>query len=154
MVRIAMLINLLSPGGSIADGGLSKNWASLGAMIDRAQIESISVLRFPDGMARAWNATREELRAQADYTIAFRMHGRRSFSSLLTEVSIQERTRGCDLQWAVLLFDSKGKEIGSLFVDSFGENGYLDDRSVSFHSNDPEANLVKRLRALLEEATH
>jgi hypothetical protein len=152
--RIILLTMFLTLRSSVADDNFPKRWASLAVIDQNTDISYITILRMPDGYLKRSAATREELRDHAFYAITFKESSVWSFKMFLAGVSIRPNTHGADLRWAVLLFDSKGKEIGSLFLDNSGNDGYLDDRLVSFQSNDPESSLVKRLRALLSVALH
>jgi hypothetical protein len=57
-------------------------------------------------------------------------------------------SRKPDLRWGVFFYDPQGQEIGSLFVDQFGQYGYLNDLTVSFQTGTSTRNLAKRLHKI------
>jgi len=48
----------------------------------------------------------------------------------------------------VFFYDAQGQEFGSLFVDKFGQNGYVNDQTVSFETRAFERSLAKRLHKI------
>jgi len=70
------------------------------------------------------------------------------FGPLLSGLSAKKEDHTPDLRWGVFFYDAQGQEIGSLFVDKFGQHGYLNDQNVSFQTGASERNLAKRLHKI------
>jgi hypothetical protein len=70
------------------------------------------------------------------------------FGSLLSGVSVKTDNHTPDLRWGVFFYDPQGQEIGSLFVDKFGQYGYLNGQTVSFEMGTFARSLAKRLHKI------
>jgi hypothetical protein len=70
------------------------------------------------------------------------------FGSLLSGVSVKADNHTPDLRWGVFFYDPQGQEIGSLFVDKFGQYGYLNGQTVSFEMGTFARSLAKRLHKI------
>jgi hypothetical protein len=136
---------------SMADGNLSEYWAHLDSMVLTGKIAEIKVEIAPEANIPT-NITAADLRSGGAVTMIFKSVARHSFGSLLYNISTKPAAGTPDLRWAVFLYDSKRKEVGSLFLDGSGEMGYLDDKLVSFQSGEPKSNMLQRLRAIVTNA--
>lgn len=125
------------------------NLDKLNAALNAREIAKVTVLRIPDEVMFDVGATERYLRENADYAVTFGMVQVRLFDSLLPGISAKNEDQQPDLRWGVLFYDLHGNEVGSLFVDRSGEDGYLAGQSVSFHAPSPDAGLAPRLRKIL-----
>jgi hypothetical protein len=92
------------------------------------------------------SVTPEVIRSIASYKVIFNDGFQSAFGPLLAETSFSKSGQNGDLRWGVLFYDKSGHEVGSLFVDKFGGNGFVDNTPVHFSSN-----LSKRLRQVVRD---
>jgi hypothetical protein len=91
---------------------------------------------------------KEALHSIARSTLDFSDHIAEKFGSLLSDVSVKKESHTPDLRWGVSFYDAQGQEIGSFFVDKFGQHGYVNDQAVSFETGTFARNLAKRLHKI------
>jgi hypothetical protein len=119
---------------------------ALSSLLKAGTVRRVEVLRLPDEVMTRTNVTPEALRSIASYKVIFNEGFESTFGSLLSETSFTTSTQRSDLRWGVLFYDASGQEVGSLFVDKFGEKGYLNKQAVLFGSN-----LARRLRQIIRD---
>jgi len=84
----------------------------------------------------------------ATSTLGFSDRIGEKFSPLLSGMSVKRVQHLPDLRWGLYFYDAQGKEAGSLFVDQFGQYGYLNDQNVSFESRHGLLNVAKQLHKI------
>jgi hypothetical protein len=140
---VAVLFVPVSLVGQRPSGG---NMNALAAKMKSGIVRRVEVLRMPDNVTTIVAVSQDTLRKSPSYSIVLNNGFEPSLQSLLTGVSTLKSGKPSDLRWGLLLFDSSGHEIDSLFVDHFGMTGYLDGQSVQFSEN-----MSKRMRTFVQE---
>jgi hypothetical protein len=89
----------------------------------------------PDALTRA-AITPERLEKLYDYKLTIKDARRSSylsgFKQVLQNTKIEKSDIGSDSRWGVILFDLKGQRIASIYLDGFGERGYVNSTPVTF----------------------
>ena len=60
--------------------------------------------------------------------------------------------RGGDVRWGCMFYDNNGREAGAIFIDRFGERGYINGQGTSFSTNSIHTNLAAWIEANLPDA--
>jgi hypothetical protein len=120
----------------------------LAALLKQGAVGKVRVLHVHDSMLTRVAVSKDALRSIATSTQDFSDQIAEKFGSLLSGVSVKTETHTPDLRWGVFFYDPQGQEIGSLFVDQFGQHGYLNDQAVSFQTGTSARNLAKRLHKI------
>lgn len=118
----------------------------LQSLLKSGVIAKIEILRMPDEVMTRTSVTPTFLRSDASYTVTFKNELERTFGPLLSEMTPKRSSKNSDLRWGILFYNGSGQEIDSVFVDKFGEKGYMNGETVEFGSN-----LAKRLRQIIRE---
>jgi hypothetical protein len=117
---------------------------SLRSLLKAGTIRRVEILRIPDETMTRTSVRPEDLRSIASYKVIFNEGFESTFGSLLSETSFNRSSQNSDLRWGVLFYNASGEEVGSMFVDKFGENGVVNGEHVRFTSN-----LAMRLRQVV-----
>ncbi len=153
MKRISKLIFLLlvapvlMSAQTSAPGDPQVGLEKLAALLKQGAVAKVKVLHVHDSMLTRVAVSKDALRSIATSTQDFSDHIAEKFGSLLSSASVKTETHTPDLRWGVFFYDPQGQEIGSLFVDQFGQHGYLNDQTVSFQTGTGH-NLAKRLHKI------
>jgi len=142
MAAVVLLFPMYQYAQSSTKGDVN---AMLTALKSRT-ISRVEVLRIPDDVTTIVAVTTEYLRKSPSYTIVMNSGFEPSLESLLSGMSSEQSAMTSDLRWGLLLFDKSGHEVGSVFIDQFGMNGYLNGKSVSF-----SVNMARRMRKFIQE---
>jgi hypothetical protein len=137
---------LLMPFSVHGQDAAQNSMKALSSLLKTGTIRRVEILRLPDEVLTRTNVTPEALRSIASYRVTFNEGFESTFGSLLSETSLKTSTQRSDLRWGVLFYDGSGQEVGSIYVDKFGEKGYLNKEAVLFSSN-----LAKRLRQIIRD---
>ena len=119
------------------------------SMLKSGNVVKVRVLRIPDTVTTVVSVTPDALRSEPYYSVTFNEDLSVIFESLLSGIRIKKDDHIPDIRWGLLLFDAKDHEIGSLFVDKFGQHGYLNGENVSFETGFFDANVAKRLHKII-----
>jgi hypothetical protein len=139
-------VALFVPTYMCGQNAAQNSMAELKSLLKAGAITRVEILRIPDDVTTRTSVTPEALRSIASYKVIFCEGFEPTFSALLSETSLKRSSQRSDLRWGILFYDASGREICSMFVDRFGENGYLKEEPVVFGSN-----LAKRLRQIIRE---
>ena len=120
----------------------------LATLLKQGAVGKVRVLHVHDSMLTRVAVSKDALRSIATSTQDFSDQIAEKFGSLLSGVSVKTETHTPDLRWGVFFYDPQGQEIGSLFVDQFGQHGYLNDQTVSFQTGTSTRSLAKRLHKI------
>lgn len=121
----------------------------LAALLKQGAVGKVSVLHVHDSMLTRVAVSKDALRSIATSTQDFSRQIAERFGSLFSGVSVKAEIHTPDLRWGMVFYDPQGQEIGSLFVDRFGQYGYLNDQTVSFKTGSAR-NLAKRLHKITD----
>ena len=120
----------------------------LTALLKQGAVGKVRVLHVHDSMLTRVAVSKDALRSIATSTQDFSDQIAEKFGSLFSGVSVKTETHAPDLRWGVFFYDPQGQEIGSVFVDQFGQHGYLNDQAVSFQTGTSARSLAKRLHKI------
>jgi hypothetical protein len=122
----------------VSDSSYAQNNAEmLKSLLNTGKIAKVKVLRIADEVMTRIPITPERLRSKAEYEVVFKYAFESSFGSFLSEISAEESSRPADVRWGVLFYDASDKEVGSVFVDGFGDSGYLNGTECRFKAGLP-----------------
>jgi hypothetical protein len=146
-MRILWFLSVLLMPFSVHGQDAAQNtMKALSSLLKTGTIRRVEILRLPDEVLTRTNVTPEALRSIASYKVIFNEGLEPTFGSLLSETSFKTSAQRSDLRWGVLFYDAAGQEVASIFVDKFGEKGYLNKGAVVFGSN-----LARQLRQIIRE---
>jgi len=131
-----------SPGGPQVD--LEK----LASLLKQGTVRKVKVLHLRDSTSTRVAVSKKALHAIANYTLDFSDQIAEKFGPLFSGVSAKKENHTPDLRWGLFFYDAQGQEIGSLFVDMFGQHGYVNDQTVSFETGTLARNLAKHLHKI------
>jgi len=117
-------------------------------LVNSRAVAKIRVLHVPDSTLTMVSISPDTLRSLASIDKTFSDHIEETFGLALSGVSAKNVEHKPDLRWGIFLYDAQGQEIGSLFVDKFGQYGYVNDQPVSFETGTFARNLAKRLHKI------
>jgi len=120
----------------------------LASLSKHGSVVKVKVLHLHDSTETRVDVNKESLDSIAGSTLDFSDHIAEKFGTLLSGVLVKKENHTPDLRWGVFFYDAQGKELGSLFVDKFGQHGYLNDQTVSFKTGTLAQNLAKSLHKL------
>ena len=120
----------------------------LASLLKQGAVGKVKVLHVHDSTLTRVGVSKEALHSIASSTLDFSDHIAEKFGSLLSDVSVKKESHTPDLRWGVFVYDAQGQEIGSFFVDKFGQHGYVNDQTVSFETGTFARNLAKRLHKI------
>ena len=119
----------------------------LATLLKQGAVGKIRVLHAHDSMLTRVAVSKDALRSIATSSQDFSDQIAEKFGSLLSSISVKTETHTPNLRWVVFFYDPQGHEIGSLFVDQFGQHGYLNNQTVLFQTS-TGSNLAKRLHKI------
>ena len=120
----------------------------LASLLKQGAVGKVKVLHVHDSTLTRVAVSKEALHSIANSTLDFSDQIAEKFGSLLSGVSVKKEDHTPDLRWGVFFYDAKGQKVGSLFVDKFGQHGYVNDQTVSFETGASERNLAKCLHKI------
>jgi hypothetical protein len=118
------------------------------ALIENGAVTRVLIFHVPDS-----TMTRVALTPQALLSMAgsgFEITGdiKERLRPVFAGVSFQKEKHTPDLRWGVLFYDVNNHEIGEVFVDKFGQYGYVNREAGSFAGDHPGFNIAKELHKL------
>jgi hypothetical protein len=120
----------------------------LAAFLKQGGVGKVKVLHVHDSISTRVAVSKEALHSIATSTLDFSDQIAEKFGPLFSGVSAKKENHTPDLRWGVFFYDAQGQEIGSLFVDKFGQHGYLNDQTVSFETGASARSLAKHLHKI------
>jgi hypothetical protein len=123
-------------------------YEKLATLLNQGTVAKVKVLHVSDSTETRVPINKKDLRSIATSNLDFNDHIAERFGALFSGVSVKKENHIPSLYWEVILYDTRGKEIGSLFIDQFGEHGYVSDVTVSFRARPPASNLAKFLHKI------
>jgi len=137
---------LFAPTYVYGQNATQDNVETLKSLLKAGTVRRVEVLRIPDDVLTRTSVTPNVMRSIASYKVVFNEGFEPTFGSLLSETFFKRSSQGSDLRWGVLFYDAKGQEVNSIFVDHFGEKGYMNGEAVLFGTN-----LAKRLLQIVRD---
>ena len=148
LIFLALIIPALMSAQTSSRGNPPVDLEKLAALLKQGAVGKVRVLHVHDSMLTRVAVSKDALRSIATSTQDFSDQIAEKFGPLLSGVSVKKEDHTPDLRWGVLFYDAQGQEIGSLFVDKFGQYGYLNYQTVSFETGTSVRNLAKRLHKI------
>ena len=147
-ILFLIIVPILMSGQTSSHGDPQVELEKLASLLKQGAVGRVKVLHVRDSIETRVDISKEALHALANYTPEFSGQIAEKFSPLFSGVSAKNEDHAPDLRWGVIFYDAQGQEIGSLFVDMFGQLGYVNDRTVSFEKDTSERNLANRLHSI------
>ena len=148
LIFLALIAPILMSAQTSSQGDPQVDLEKLASLLKQGAVGKVKVLHVHDSMLTRVAVSKEALHSIANSTLDFSDQIAEKFGPLLSGVSVTKEDHTPDLRWGVLFYDAQGQEIGSLFVDKFGQYGYLNDQTVSFETGTLARNLAKRLHKI------
>jgi hypothetical protein len=148
LIFLALIVRILMSAQAPSQSDPQVDLEKLAALLKQGAIGKVRVLHVHDSMMTRVAVSKDALHCIATSTQDFSDQIAEKFGSLLSGVSVKTEDYTPDLRWGVFFYDPQGQEIGSLFVDQFGQHGYLNDQTVSFQTGTSVRNLAKRLHKI------
>jgi hypothetical protein len=143
-----LIVPILMSAQTSSRGDPQVDLEKLTTLLKQGAVRRVSVLHVHDSMLTRVAVNKDTLHSIATSTQDFSDQITEKFDSLLSGVSVKTVNHTPDLRWGVFFYDPRGQEIGSLFVDKFGQYGYLNYQTVSFETGTSVRNLAKRLHKI------
>lgn len=148
LVFFVLIVPTLMCARTSSQGDPQLELEKLASLLEQGAVGKVKVLHVRDSMESRVAISKEALHALANDTPEFRGQIAGKFSALLSGLSAKKEDHAPDLRWGVFFYDAQGQEIGSLFVDKFGQHGYVNDQTVSFEKGASGRDLANRLHKI------
>lgn len=148
LIFSALIVPILMSAQTSSRSNPQVDLEKLASLSKQGAVVKIVVLHLQDSTATRVAVSKEALQSIASSTLNFNDQISEKFGPLLSGVSVKKEDHAPDLRWAMFFYDAQGQEIGSLFVDKFGQYGYVNDQTVSFQTTLSEHNLAKQLHKI------
>ncbi len=148
LLTILLIFPALVSAQASSQGDPQVDLERLASLLKQGAVAKVKVLHAHDSTLTRVGVSKEALHSIASSTLDFSHHITEKFGALLSGVSVKKESHTPDLRWGVFLYDAQGQEIGSLFVDKFGQYGFVNDHTVSFETGTFARNLAKRLHKI------
>lgn len=152
LLTIVLVIPVLMSAQSSPQGNLERdpqvNLEKLVSLLKQGAVGKVKVLHVHDSTLTRVAVSKEALHSIASSGLDFSDQITEKFIPLFSDLSVSKEDHTPDLRWGLFFFDSQGQEVGSLFIDKFGQHGYVNDQTVAFETGASERNLAKRLHKI------
>lgn len=148
LIFLELIVPILMSAQTPSQADQQVDLKKLASLLRQGAVRKVKVLHVHDSTLTRAAVDKETLHSMATSTPDFSDQIAEKFGPLLSGVSVKKEDHTPDLRWGVFFYDAQGQEIGSLFVDKFGQHGYLNDQTVSFETGALERTLAKRLHKI------
>jgi hypothetical protein len=148
LIFLALIVPILMSAQPSSLGDLQVDLEKLASLLKQGAVGKVKVLHLHDSTLTRVNVSKKALHSMANYNLDFSDQIAEKFGPLFSGVSAKKENHTPDLRWGVFFYDAQGQEIGSLFVDKFGQYGYVNDQTVSFETSTSARNLAKHLHKI------
>jgi hypothetical protein len=121
---------------------------NLASLLKQGTVGKVKVVHVHDSTLTRVAVSKEVLHSIANSTLDFSDQITGKFAPLLSGISVKKERKTPDLRWGVFFYDAQGQQIGSLFVDKFGQYGYVNDEPVSFETPAFARSLARHLHKI------
>jgi hypothetical protein len=118
------------------------------ALIENDAVTRVLIFHVPDSTMTRVALTPQALLSMAGSGFEITGDVRERLRPVFAGVSFQKEKHTPDLRWCVLFYDVNNHEIGEVFVDKFGQYGYVNREAGSFAGSHPGFNIAKELHKL------
>ncbi len=141
---------MLVPFGLFAQGnpGESTQVKTPNALIESGAVARVLIFHVPDSTMTRVALTPKALLSIAGSGYEITADIKERLKPVFSGVSFQKKEHTPDLRWGVLFYDVNNREIGEVFVDKFGQYGYVNREAGSFEADRPGFNIAKELHKL------
>ena len=143
---------MLVPFGLLAQSnpqeGIGSKMNTPKALIESRAIARVLIFHVPDSTMTRVVLTPQALLSMAGSGFEITTDIRERLEPVFAGMSFQHEKHVPDLRWGILFYDVNNREIGSVFVDKFGQYGYVNREPRSFQSDHQGSNLAKELHKL------
>ena len=148
LILLALIVPILMSAQPSSQVDPQVDLEKLALLLKQGTVRKVKVLHLHDSTLTRVNVSKKALHSMANYNLDFNDQIAEKFGPLLSGVSAKKENHTPDLRWGVFFYDAQGQEIGSLFVDMFGQHGYVNDQTVSFETGAFARNLAKHLHKI------
>jgi hypothetical protein len=148
LIFLALILPILISAQTSSQDDPQVELEKLASLLKQGAVGKVKVLHLHDSTETRVNVSKKVLHSIANYNLDFSDQIAEKFGPLLSGVSVKKEGHTPDLRWGVFFYDAQGQEIGSLFVDKFGQYGYVNDQTVSFETGTLARNLARRLHKI------
>jgi len=148
LIFLALVVPILMSAQSSSRRDPQVDLEKLASLLKQGAVGKVKVLHLQDSMMTRVAVNKKALHSNATSTLDFSDHIAETLGPLLSGVSVKKEDHTPDLRWGVYFYDAQGQEIGSVFVDKFGQDGYINDQTVCFKTGTFARNLAKRLHKI------
>ncbi len=148
LIFLALIVPILMSAQTSSQGDPQLDLEKLASLLKQGTVAKVKVLHVHDSMLTRVAVSKEALHSTASSTLDFSDHIAEKFGALFSGVSVTKADHTPDLRWGVFFYDAQGQEVGSFFVDKFGQYGYINDQAVSFKTGTSSSNLAKCLHKI------
>ena len=148
LLIILLIVPVLMSAQTSSQGDPQLDLEKLASFLKQGAVGKVKVLHVHDSTLTRVAVSKEALHSIASSTSDFSDQIAEKFGELLSGVSVKKENHTPDLRWGVFFYDAQGQEIGSFFVDKFGQYGYVNDQTVSFETGTFARNLARRLHKI------
>jgi hypothetical protein len=145
---ILLIVPVLMLAQASSHGEPQLDLEKLASLLKKGEVGKVKVLHVHDSTLTRVAVSKVALHSIASSTLDCSDHVAEKFGELLSGVSAKKENHTPDLRWGVFLYNAQGQQIGSFFVDKFGQFGYINDQIVSFETGAFSRNLSKRLHKI------
>lgn len=145
VVFVLFLTSLPVPAQSVRKDDQLRSVDTIRALIKSKTVVKVRIIHAPDSMETFGSVRPSTLRSLANVDKTFSDHIEEKFGPLFSGISAKNVDYTPNLRWGVFFYDAQGRELASLFVDKFGEYGYIDNQTVQFETGTFAPNLARRL---------
>ena len=143
---------MLVPFGLFAQGnpreGAGNDVRTPKALIESGAVARVLIFHVPDSTMTRVALTPKALLSMAGSGYEITTDIKERLKPVFAGMTFQKENRVPDLRWGLLFYGADNHEIGEVFVDKFGQYGYVDREAGSFQSEHPGSNLAKELHKL------
>jgi hypothetical protein len=114
---------------------------------ETGNVHKIEIIHYPVYILTRISVSPEWLEEDYHYKLTLRDEGIRLYLPGLAQALQDTRIvkgnpeDGRDVRWGILLFDSENRRIASIYMERFGDRGYVDAIPVNFSANETDKGL-------------
>lgn len=119
------------------------------ALIESGAVTRVLIFHVPDATMTRVALTPKALLSMAGSGYEITTDIKERLKPVFAGMTFQKADRVPDLRWGLLFYGADNHEIGEVFVDKFGQYGYVNRESGAFQPEHPGSNLAKELHKLI-----
>jgi hypothetical protein len=147
-----LLAILLVPFNLVAQGtsreGTGNDVRTPKALIESGAVARVLIFHVPDSTMTRVPLTPKALLSIAGSGYEITTDIKERLKPVFGGMTFEKGNRVPDLRWGLLFYGANNHEIGEVFVDKFGQYGYVNKESGAFQSEQHGSNIAKELHKL------